>query len=327
MNKPFDRHLKEFLDHAPELFLGLLQKLPTGPGWELKVLRQETSPPVMMPDFVTMATGPDGEVFIFHLEFFLDSADWQPAKMAKYGGSLMSQYDAEVNSLLILIRPGAPAVIGSSGEYGKGKTRITHEFETVKLWEVSPAPILENASMRHLMALVPALASDWSTVQKAAEAVVHSGDESELSRLLLMLSLKYNKEQIDQLIGRHAMGFGEVLWEGSSLLKDMREKATNEGLMAGLEKGLEKGLAQGLEQGLAQGLEQGRRAGIEAGQCEEARRLLRAVLRDRFPGLESLPEIANIRSLSKLEALFISHALKDVSRAGVELAIREAAAE
>ena len=323
MNKPFDRHLKEFLDHAPELFLGLLQKLPVGPGWELKALRPETSPPVMMPDFVTMAKGPEGEVFIFHLEFFLDYADWQPAKMAKYGGSLMSQYDTEVNSLLILIRPGAPAVISSSGEYRKGKTRITHEFETVKLWEVSPAPILENASMRHLMALVPALAADWGAVKKAAEAVIDSGDESELSRLLLMLSLKYNKEQIEQLIGRHTMGFGEVLWEGSSLLKDMREKATNEGL----EKGLQQGLEQGLEKGLAQGIERGRRAGIEAGQCDEARRLLRAVLQDRFPGLESLPEIANIRSLSKLEALFISHALKDVSRAGVELAIREAAAE
>ncbi len=301
MDKPFDRGLKALVDQAPELFFRLAGILPLPPGWELKVLRQETSPAVLMPDFVTMAVGPLGEVIVFHMEFYLDYEHWQPAKMAKYGGSLMSQYDAEVRSVMALVRRGGPSVIPQGGEYRKGKTAITHEFETVKFWEIDAAPILENESMRHLFALVPALQSDWADVQKVADAVVESGNEEEFSRLVMMLSLKYNKEQIDELIGRQKMGFREVLWEGSSLLKDMREEA------------IRNGMSKGLEQGL------------KAGRFDEARRLLCAALARRFPGLEAMPEIAAIPSVAQLESLLIDQVFTQTSRLDMEMTIRRTA--
>ena len=321
MDKPFDRGLKALVDQAPELFFRLAGILPLPPGWHFKMLRQETSPPVLMPDFVTMAIGPRGQKIIFHMEFYLDYEDRQPAKMAKYGGSLMSQYDTEVRSVMALVRSAGRSVIPRSGEYKKGKTAITHEFETVKFWEIDAAPILENESMRHLFALVPALQSDWATVRKVAAAVVESGNAEELSRLLLMLSLKYNKEQIDELIGREKMGFGEILWEGSSLLKDMREKAISSGLAEGMAKGLEQGREQGLEQGREQGLERG----LEAGRCAEARRLLCVALARRFPGLEDMPEIAAIPGVAQLESLLIDHVFNQTSRASMETAIRKTA--
>lgn len=309
MDKPFDRGLKALVDQAPELFFRLAGILPLPPGWQLKTLRQETSPPVLMPDFVTMAIGPQGQTIIFHMEFYLDYEEWQPSKMAKYGGSLMSQYDTEVRSVMALVRPGGPSVIPRTGEHRKGKTAITHEFETVKFWEIDARPILENESMRHLFALVPALQSDWAAVRRVVAAVVESGDAEELSRLMLMLSLKYNKEQIDELIGRQKMGFAEVIWEGSSLLKDMREKA----------------ISSGLADGMAKGRQEGRQEGVETGRCEEARRLLCAALANRFPGLEAMPEIAAIPGVAQLESLLIDQVFNQTSRAAVEAAIRKTA--
>ena len=113
-----------------------------------------------------------------------------------------------------------------------------------------------------------------------------------------MLSLKYNKGQIESLIGRHKMGFSEVIWEGSSLLQDMREKATREG----------------------------KAEGKQEGQAEEARRLLRVVLADRFPGLEAMPDLERITDIATLESLFLDRVLKSTDREQIESAIRVAAA-
>jgi hypothetical protein len=330
MDKPFDRSFKDFADQAPELFLTLVGLLPLRPGWKLEVLRAETSPPVLLPDFVALAIGPGGERMLIHLEFFLDFVDWQPMKMSRYGGSLITEYDCEVDSTMILIRPGPPMKqIPEVGEFSKGRTRIVHPFRVIRLWEVSAEPILQNPGLRHLFSLVPALAADWKTIRRIADTILDSGNDEEISRLLLMLSLKYNKSRIDELIGRRKVGFGEILWEGSSLLKDMREKATSEGRAEGLARGLAEGREQGLEQGREQGLEQGREQGLEQGlaqgQAAEARRLLRAVLVDRFPGLEAMSEIDHIPNVATLESLLIDQVLKLTDRTEVEQAIRGAA--
>jgi len=264
---------------------------------------------VLLPDFLALLSGPNGERMVIHLEFYLDYSDSLPPKMGRYGGSLICQYDCAVGSWMVLIREGGPAVIPCFGEFVRGNSRIIHPFEVVRLWEISAQPILENESMRHLFALVPGLACDWENLRRVANEICESGDEQELSQLLLMLSLKYNEHQIEELIGKQKMGFAEVQQEGSSLLKGMREKATSEGL------------AEGLAAGIAKGLEEGK---VE-GQVDEARRLLRAVLAARFPGVESMSELDRIADVSKLESLLIDHALKASEREQIEQAIRQAA--
>ena len=265
-------------------------------------MRPGTSPPVMMTDFAALAIGPRGERLIVHIEFYLDYSAGLPVKICRYGVNLVLQYECPVISVMLLIRPGAPGNIPSQGEYVQGKTRIVHPFQVIRLWEVSAQPILADPALRHLFALVPGLACDWEDLQRVAEAVGESGDEAELARFLLMLSLKYNKGQIESLIGRHKMGFAEVIWEGSSLLQEMREKATREGLEQGMAKGEMKG------------------------QAEEARRLLRVVLADRFPGLEAMPDLERITDVATLESLFLDRVLKSTDREQVESAIRSAAA-
>ena len=293
MDKPFDRCFKDLTDHAPEMFLTLVGMLPLGPGWTLDIQRAETSPPVLMPDFVAVATGPASERIVLHLEFYLDFAAWQPEKMSRYGGSLMTQYGCEVRSVMVLIRPGGPGLVPETGEYSLGGTRISHSYRVIKLWEVSAAPILAHQEMRSLFALVPALAADWDSICRVTETIVNGGDEAELSKLLLMLSLKYNEDKIDALIGRYKMGFGEILMEGSSILRGARDT--------------------------------GRAEGRVEGQATEARHLLRRVLASRFAGLEGMPELDDISDVETLESLLIDHAMKLTDRAAMEHAIRQAA--
>ena len=309
MDKPFDRCFKDLTDHAPEMFLTLVGMLPLGPGWTLDIQRAETSPPVLMPDFVAVATGPAGERLVLHLEFYLDFAAWQPEKMSRYGGSLMAQYGCEVRSVMILIRPGGPGLVPEAGEYCLGGTRISHSNRLIKLWELSAEPILAHQEMRSLFALVPALASDWDSICRVTETIVNGGDEAELSKLLLMLSLKYNEDKIDTLIGRYKMGFGEILMEGSSILRGARDT----------------GRAEGRVEGRAEGREEGRAAGLAEGQAAEARHLLRRALASRFAGLEAMPELDDISDVEALESLLIDHAMKLTDRAPMEHAIRQAA--
>ena len=61
------------------------------------------------------------------------------------------------------------------------------------------------------------------------------------------------------------------------------------------------------------------------GVATEARRLLRLTLGDRFPGLETMPELDRIESLSDLESLLIQHAIRSPDRDSVAQAILAAA--
>jgi len=96
------------------------------------------------------------------------------------------------------------------------------------------------------------------------------------------------------------MGLVEAILEGSSLVREVKEKAAKEAR----------------EAGRAEGLERGRTA--------EARRSLRVALKIRFPGSDEMPEIDAISVVEELESLFET-AITSMERAVVERAIAAAA--
>lgn len=116
------------------------------------------------------------------------------------------------------------------------------------------------------------------------------------------------------------MGLMEAVMQGPFMTKE-REKAIKEGLQEGLQQGIKQGIKQGIEQGIRQGLEKGHDQGLQSGQSAEARKLLRTVLKTKFPGLETMPEIDQILSTDSLEALFEA-ALVSNDRVQVEQNIR-----
>ncbi len=84
------------------------------------------------------------------------------------------------------------------------------------------------------------------------------------------------------------------------------EKGKKKGLQEGRKKGLEEGRKKGLEEGRKKGLEEGRKKGLEEGRKEEALRILKRILKERFPSEFKATKYRSLKklSLTSLEKLF-----------------------
>lgn len=306
LNKPFDRLLKAFVDEAPEMFVRLLGIAPAGADLRLAALRPETAPAVVLPDFVALLQIGKAEPVILHIEFQVAYHSGIPSGMARYGGSLAWQYRREVVSLLILLRRrGVPTSIPEVGEYVIGRTATEHPFRTIRLWEVNPRPILEARDPRLLPWSVLMRSSD-ETVQRVAAILARDGDQESVGRFLTLGSLRYDRSQLEQMLGGPKMGLMEAILEGSSIIQEIKHEARKEGRAEGREEGRAEGRAEGREEGRAEEL-------------VEWSRVLRTALKAKFPGLELMPEIDSITRLeilrSLLELTVISSDRSEVERA------------
>ena len=110
------------------------------------------------------------------------------------------------------------------------------------------------------------------------------------------------------------MGLAEALYQGSSFFEEDRKQARKE---------LRQARAEVAE--VKQASNQASKQAKAEGKAEEARRLLRLTLADRFPGLDAMPEIDQISELADLESLLIRHAMRAKNRAAIERTIVAAA--
>lgn len=308
--------LKDFADEAPRLFFHLLGIAPMGTEVEMRDLPRESAPAVVLPDYVAVLAIEAQDPFTFHVEFQLEYKKTMPETMARYGGSLAWQHHRPVVSILLLLdKHRAPEKIPDFGIYAIGKTTTRHPFKVVRAWEIAPAPILDAGDPR-LFPWALLLHSTDKQVRRIAQELKRRGDEESIWRFLTLGSLRYDKTELEKMLGGGTrMGLVEAILEGSSLVREAKEKAVAQGHAKGLAKGIAKGLVKGLAEGRAKGLaegrekgraegrEKGREEGLAAGRAEEARRLLRACLKARFSGLDKLPEIESIRGVETVESL------------------------
>ena len=298
INKPFDRLAKKFADEAPELFLRLLGLVPRDAVIALKFLRPETSPPVTMPDYVAELSIPGREVRTLHIEFVLWYRRETPETITRYGCSLALQYGRPVTSVLLLLQEhGVTGHIPAAGEYVIGGTKLIHPFETVRLWELDPAPLLAWGDQKWLAwALLMRL--DPEEMVRIGARIRRTGDEELIAQFLTLGNLRYPREVLESVVGgERGMTLHQIIVEGSSVVAEVSRED------------------------VAKSLKEGR---IE-GRIEGKREILRLFLTDRFPGLESMPELDLIHNTAEIEDLLLRHASRTHDRAAVEQAILEAA--
>jgi hypothetical protein len=174
------------------------------------------------------------------------------------------------------------------------------------LWEVDPGPLLQVNDWRLLPWSVLMKSSD-ADVQRVAGILAGEGDEESIGRFLTLGSVRYDRDQLEEMLGGSKMGLVEAILEGSSLVREATEKAAREGSARGQAVGLAEGLAEGLA----------------AGQTVAARRSLRIALKAKFPGMETAPEIDSIASAETLDML-LETAITATDRSRVELALAAA---
>jgi hypothetical protein len=279
INKGFDRTLKFFAHEAPALLLRVLGFAPAGSAVRVKPLRTETSPSVVLPDYVAAVRIEGTAPTIFHAEFQSNYDDDVPSSMARYGGSLAWQYKLPVASALVMMRPDrTPKDIPEIGCYRIGLTETFHPYKVVRLWEIDPGPVLETNNVKLLpWALV--MKTTFAQANEIGTLVGKCGDEDAVASFLMLGGVRYDRGLLAEMLGGAKMGLVKAILDGSIVVQQERDRAA----------------AQGLAKGLAQGQAEGT--------VEEGRKFLRLMLRKRFPALELLPEIDAISDITTLESL------------------------
>ncbi len=254
-----------------------------------------------MPDYVAALLVDGRDPCTFHAEFFARYRSDIPETMARYGGSLAWQYWRPVESVLLLLSErGVPAVVPEVGELVIGRTTVRHAFRTVRLWELDPEPVLETRNPG-LMAWALLMRTGREQAGQLGRLVGATGNDLWAARFLTLGSLRYDRNELERMLGGPKMGLVEAIMEGSSLVRDERER------------------------GRAEGKAEGKAEGQSRGKVDEARLLLKRALTKRFPGLESTAAIESIADVDRLESLLLDHVLGDSDRATVEQAILTAA--
>lgn len=291
MNKRFDRVCKDLAEEAFRLIVDVLKIGAPGDGVELHFLRAETSPPVVLPDYVASVVVSNGQAITLHIEFYLEYFAEIPKLMARYGASLALQHQRPVQSFVLLLKPErAPRLLPEVGECAIGETMVRHGFRILKTWEMDPAPILRSGNVR----LFP-----WALIMDLAESeawrigaeVGRHGDEETIARFLTLGSLRYDRNRLVEMLEGRNMNLVEAILKGSSLVREE--------------------------------VEQGRAEGRVKGEAEGVRSALRIILQQRFPGMQLTPEIETTLSKPVLESL-LTMALTSNDRSAMEAAIRSA---
>jgi predicted transposase YdaD len=278
INKPFDRILKAFADEAPRLLLRLLGLVPAGVEPDIRPLRPETAPAMVLPDYVAVVRVASDGPIILHVEFQCNYHQSVPRDMARYGGSLAWQHQMPVRSVLVMLRRDrSPAEIPEEGEYSIGPTHTRHPFQVIRLWEIDPTPVLETDNPR-LLPWALLMKSTDEQVRQIASVIAGQADDEAVGRFLTLGGVRYNRSSLDEMLGGGKMGLVRAILEGSNIVQEERDEAA----------------AAGEARGEARG------------QAVEARKFLRLLLRKHLPELESLAEIDAVSNIEALESIAVS---------------------
>jgi hypothetical protein len=156
---------------------------------------------------------------------------------------------------------------------------MRHPFRVARLWKMDPAPVLETGEWRMLPWSVLMKSSDVE-VRKVASVLGREGDEESIARFLTLGGFRYDRGQLEGMLGVKKMPLVEEILLHSSIFKEAREEAVKEAV----EHAVEEARAED--------------------QVENRRHSIRVVLRLRFPGLEEAPELDRIADPDRLSALF-----------------------
>lgn len=229
-SKPYDTAFKDLAEQAPELLLRLIGALP--PGATVRLLPREVSAPALLTD-QPYEVSTASERFVTHIEAQTRYRDNVPARLVEYGALLWISYRLPVRSyVLVLIAEGMPAQAPTTITIQAGGLTLMLDFTIVKLWELPAAEALAWGN-ENLLPFVPLMAGGRAELEPSAQALGQVPDEKrrrELSLHFLMLgSLRYNRADIFNILGRLSMIPRHELREYSWFYQDILQEGREEG--------------------------------------------------------------------------------------------------
>ncbi len=279
--KPYDQAFKFLAEQDPEALLLMLGAIEPGEQAQIELLPREISVPAMLPDQPYHVTSARGERVV-QVEAWTRWAALIPGRMAEYGPLHWFKYRLPVDSYVLLLTPKqAPRRLPQRGVIEAGGVRLETRFHVIRLWRLSAKAALA-AQRLALLPFVPLMDGGPAELEAAASQLRGIAGEREREETALHLAvlggLRYNPEQVLDLIGR----------KGMIPLERLQESSVYQFI---------------LKQGREQGREKGREEGREEGRRESLAHVLHSLIAKRFPGLEVTTEIAALKDSALLEQL------------------------
>lgn len=291
--KPYDQAFKYLAEQDAESLLILLGCLKPGQTAQIKLLPLELDISTLLPDQPYRVETAD-ETSIVHIEAQTVYDNSMPERMSEYGARLWMKYRLPVRSyVLLLTKRNLLQRPPMRGKVIAGDLEIRLRYRLVKLWEVSARRVLAM-KRESLLPFVPLMRGGEDELETGAfrlGEVQNYQKQRDLSLHFLVLGgLRYNREDILDLIGRKSMIPIDQLRESS-----FYQYIVEEGLKEGREEGKIEGMAKALSRLIAK----------------------------RFPELDVTEEIEKIRDASLLEQLIVE-VIDMTDAAGVKRLLAEA---
>ncbi|MDX1983617.1 MAG: hypothetical protein SFV51_25315 [Bryobacteraceae bacterium] len=304
VDQPNDRILKEISTQAARWFLHAAGVLPIDAAVSLRPMNREVAGPALRVD--QLLAPDDGSAWLHHFEFQTFWPNDMPKRVTRYQGVIrLENPDSEIRSTVFVVNPAGCPPGGEMLHVDGSYSPIIHaRFTLVRMWELDAEPVVRGNDP-NLWPLAAVMGVTADELRMVARKIVSLGAAEIEARFVALLGLRYDRARLAEILGEHPMYTREIL-KHSWVIQDFMKEGREEGLQQGIERGIEKGRV--------------------AGQASEALQILRRVLAERFPGLESMPELDAISEPAALENLLLDGVLKLNDRETVVGAIRKAAA-
>jgi hypothetical protein len=283
-DKPYDEAFKLLAEEDAEALLLLLGEIEPGEKAEITPLHRELRISTRLPDQAYKVVGASG-ARIVHIEAQSRYPHVMPDRMADYGAREWMKYRLPVTCYVLLLTDrGLPKRPATVGRIVAGDVRIMVHFRIVRVSRISAARVLKM-QREHLLPFVPLMQGEEEELVAAVKAprkVKQPRKRCDLGLDLLVLgSLRYNPEDLLDLIGRESMIPLEV----------MKESPAYEFL-------------------INEGKDRWKEEGIAEGEIRSAAEMLRMLIVRRFPSMKVAQKIKRIRN-----AVTLRHLCLEVSEA------------
>jgi predicted transposase YdaD len=213
--------------------------------------------------------------WLVHLEAQTHYRTDVPDRLCRYGVSLALKYGLPIETVLVmLVESNTPAEVQETHRMEFGSVSIASKYRVVKLWELDGEAVFAVGRQR-LLPWVILMRSSSALLRRVARAIVELRNIELAAQFRVLGGLRYDKDDIADLLGRAGFMLSEEIIKESSFYRDI--------LAEGLEKGVEKGLAEG--------------------RAVEARRSVVQVVAIQFPDVEISGQHLAGLSLEELETL------------------------
>jgi hypothetical protein len=245
--KPYDQAFKYLAEEDPRALLLLLGAIQPGEDSLVELLPREVSIAARLPDQPYKVTIGDKEEIV-HVGAQTVYEPDVPERMLGYAVRLWLKHELPITSYLLLLTDrNSPQRLTGIARAAAGGLRIELTFVPVRLSQMSANNALD-LNRDSLLPFIPLMNGGPEAVETGAQrlgAVRGERERQELSlHFLLLGGLRYNREDLLDLIGRQSMIPIEQLKESSFyqyILEEGREEGREEGLQRGLEEGVRKG--------------------------------------------------------------------------------------